>query len=49
MNTVQNGKGSKPRPVDKKSYDENHDRIFKKCEACKGRCEIGKLKGGVCL
>ena len=26
-NTVQNGKGSKPRPVDKKKYDENFDSI----------------------
>ena len=26
-NTVQNGKGSKPRPVDKKKYDENFDNI----------------------
>lgn len=49
MNTVKNGKGDKFRPVDKKQYDENHDRIFKKCETCKGRCEIGKLKGGACL
>jgi len=24
----QNGKGSKPRPVDKNKYDENYDRIF---------------------
>jgi len=28
--TVQNGKGSKPRPVDKTTYDENYDRIFGK-------------------
>ena len=24
------GKGDKPRPVDKKRYDHNYDRIFKK-------------------
>ena len=24
----QNGKGSRPRPVDKNKYDENYDRIF---------------------
>ena len=27
-----NGKGSRLRPVDKKKYDENFDRIFKKKE-----------------
>jgi hypothetical protein len=27
LNTVQNGKGSKPRPVDKKKYDQNFDSI----------------------
>jgi hypothetical protein len=27
LNTVQNGKGSKPRPADKKKYDENFDSI----------------------
>jgi len=26
----QNGKGDRPRPVDKKKYDDNYDRIFKK-------------------
>jgi len=26
--TAQNGKGSKPRPVDKKEYDKNYDRIW---------------------
>ncbi len=26
--TAQNGKGSKPRPVDKKEYDKNMDIIF---------------------
>lgn len=42
------GKGSTPRKVDKVSYDKNYERIFKKCTACKGRCEIGKLKNGAC-
>lgn len=28
------GKGSKPRPVDKKVFDDNFDRIFKKGEQC---------------
>jgi len=27
LNTVQNGKGSKPRPIDKKKYDQNFDSI----------------------
>lgn len=27
-----NGKGSRPRPVDKKKFDENFDRIFGKKE-----------------
>lgn len=27
LNTVQNGKGSKPRPVDIKKYNENFDSI----------------------
>jgi hypothetical protein len=27
LNTVQNGKGSKPRPVDVKKYNENFDSI----------------------
>ena len=26
----QNGKGDKPRPVDKKKYDKNYERIFRK-------------------
>lgn len=26
----QNGKGDKPRPVDKKKYDYNYERIFRK-------------------
>jgi hypothetical protein len=26
----QNGKGDKPRPVDRKKYNENYDRIFRK-------------------
>ena len=30
MKTANNGKGSKPRPVDKKQYDSNYDRIFNK-------------------
>lgn len=29
---TQNGKGDRPRPVDKKKYDENYDRIFRKRE-----------------
>ena len=29
-NTSQAGKGDKPRPVNKKQYDENYDKIFKK-------------------
>ena len=48
MKTADNGKGSKPRPVDKKQYDSNYDRIFKRCEACKGRCDVGEIKGGPC-
>ena len=48
MKTADNGKGDRPRKVDKTTYDENYDRIFGKCEACKGRCEIGKIKGGAC-
>ena len=31
-NTVKNGKGSKQRPVDKKQFDENFDKIWKKKE-----------------
>jgi hypothetical protein len=27
LNTVQNGKGSKPRPVDTKKYNDNFDSI----------------------
>jgi hypothetical protein len=27
---AQNGKGSKPRKVNKSQYDENYDKIFKK-------------------
>lgn len=27
LNTVQNGKGSKPRPVDTKKYNDNFDTI----------------------
>ncbi len=42
------GKGDKLRPMDKPQFDENYDRIFGKCEACKGRCDIGKMKGGAC-
>ncbi len=30
--TAQNGKGSKPRPVDKKEYDKNYERIYGKKE-----------------
>jgi hypothetical protein len=30
MNTAQNGKGDKPRKVDRKSYADNYDRIFRK-------------------
>lgn len=26
----ENGKGDRPRPVDKKKYNENYDKIFKK-------------------
>lgn len=26
----QNGKGDRPRPVDKKKYDNNYERIFRK-------------------
>jgi len=26
----QNGKGDKPRPIDKKKYDINYERIFRK-------------------
>ena len=26
----QNGKGDRPRPVDKKKYDDNYERIFRK-------------------
>ena len=26
----QNGKGDRPRPVDRKKYNENYDRIFRK-------------------
>lgn len=32
-----NGKGSKPRPVDKQNYDKNFDRIF-------GRKDLSSLK-----
>ena len=27
LNTVKNGKGSKPRPLDKKKYNQNFDEI----------------------
>lgn len=30
MSTWHGGKGSKPRPVDKKKFDENYERIFGK-------------------
>ena len=30
--TVKNGKGSKPRPVNKKDYDKNYERIYGKKE-----------------
>jgi hypothetical protein len=30
LNTVKNGKGSKPRPVDRKKYNDNFDRIFRR-------------------
>ena len=104
MKPADNGKGDRPRKVDKTTYDKNYDRIFgkgsmmqisneelnkmivfaysegygdgnrdgyhavgdvdanwdesftkerlglllHKCEACKGRCDIGKMKGGAC-
>ena len=49
MKSATNGKGSKDRiTTDKKEYDKNYDRIFKKCEVCKGQCDIGRLKGGYC-
>jgi len=34
------GKGSKPRPIDKKKYDENYDRIFNKKKENKPSKEI---------
>ncbi len=48
MKTADNGKGDRPRKVDKTTYDENYERIFKRCDACKGRCEVGDIKGGPC-
>ena len=33
------GKGDKPRPVDKKKYDENFDRIFNKKQPKKQKKE----------
>ena len=30
---MSNGKGSKPRPVNKKEYDKNYERIFKMSRA----------------
>jgi hypothetical protein len=30
--TAQNGKGSKPRPVNKEQYDKNYERIYGKKE-----------------
>jgi uncharacterized membrane protein len=30
-------KGSWYRPVDKKKYDENYQRIFNKCDVCGGK------------
>ena len=29
----QNGKGDRPRPVDKKKYDNNYEKIFRKKKA----------------
>ena len=48
MKTADNGKGDRPRKVDKTTYDENYDRIFGKCKACGSQCSIGKAKDGVC-
>ena len=39
------GKGDKPRPMDRKKFEENYDRIFKKSDCkkcCGGKCNEKK-------
>jgi len=42
---IQNGKGSRRRPVDREAYESNYDKIFGNkppvCELCKGEAESG--------
>lgn len=45
LNTVQNGKGSKPRPIIKKIYDENFDIIFSKKKTVSKAKSITNKKG----
>jgi hypothetical protein len=40
------GKGDKPRPIDRKKYDENYDRIFRKKRTI---TEWQKIRGDVIL
>ncbi len=35
--TAQNGKGSKPRPINKETFDKTYDDIFKKKEVKSGK------------
>ena len=42
LNTVQNGKGSKPRPVDAKKYNDNFDSI--KWSSSKDKKKVNKEK-----
>jgi hypothetical protein len=39
------GKGSRPRPVDKKRYDENYDAIFRAKESYEKASKIAPFNG----
>lgn len=38
------GKGSRPRPCDKKKYDKNYDRIFRKVDDGKEEKKKGNIE-----